>query len=87
MNLLANQFRFMDMVQTLSDMGLGSDAIAAELAAKPFRVSVTLRNLQGSKKGSLSRVIDSLYVTEKAILSGEQPPRLAFERFLATFLL
>ncbi len=87
MNLLANQFRFMDMVQTLSDMGLGSDAIAAELAAKPFRVSVTLRNLQGSKKGSLPRVIDSLYVTEKAILSGEQPPRLAFERFLATFLL
>lgn len=87
MNLLANQFRFMDMVQTLSNMGLGSDAVAAELAAKPFRVTVTLRNLQGAKKGSLPRIMESLYATEKAILSGEQPPRLAFERFLATFVL
>lgn len=84
-NLLVNQFRFMDQVDFLLRAGYSDNQIASALGAKPFRVQMTSRAIYSAKKGAIPLVLEQLYQTEKSILSGEQTPRFAFERFLANF--
>ena len=84
-NLLVNQFRFTDEVDFLLRSGYSTDRIASLLQAKPFRVTVTSRALSSCKKGAIASILEQLYFTEKSILTGEQAPRFAFERFLANF--
>lgn len=83
--MLASQFRFMDMVSFLDNMGLDSNAIARELKASPYRVEITLRNLYRAKKGDVARVIEMLYQADKDILSGRCSGPYAFERFLTNY--
>ena len=84
-NILANQFSFMDEVRYLDAKGAGSGEIARELGTSPKRVEVTLRNLYRVKPDSLPRILDELYECEKAILTGTCTPEFAFSRFLANY--
>lgn len=86
-NTLASQFTFMHMVRYLDAKGMSSYDIARELGTSPKRVEVTARNLYRVKGDSLSRILDELYETEKAILTGTVQPEFAFSRFLANFSL
>lgn len=85
--MLSSQFRFMDMVLYLDNKGLDSSSIARELSSSPFRVEITLRNLYGVKKETLTNVTELLYQADKDILSGRCSGQFAFERFLANFSL
>lgn len=87
LNMLANQIRFMDLVAFLREQGMDERSMARELNAKPGRILVTLRNLYRVRPEALSRALERIYRAEKAILTGEETPRFAFERFLANFTL
>ncbi len=84
-NMLASQFRFLDMVRFLDARGLSSSQIASTLGEKPIRVDIGLRNLYAMRPDSLPRIMEDLYVCQKRILTGEADERFAFELFLATF--
>lgn len=84
-NMLANQFTFMDEVRYLDAKGTSSYAIAKELFTSPKRVEVTLRNLYRVKPESLPHILEQLYECEKSILSGSVTPEFAFSRFLANY--
>ncbi|MGM9813584.1 MAG: DNA polymerase III subunit delta [Candidatus Enteromonas sp.] len=85
LNTLASQIRFMDLVSFLHNAGMNKDSIARELSANPGRVGYTLASLRSVNPPSLKKILEGIYQTEKAILSGEEQPRFAFERFLANF--
>ena len=86
-NILANQFRFLDQVSFLDARGLGSEGIARQLNANSYRVDITLRSLRHVKRESIKAAQESLYLTEQATLKGAEPAQFAFERFLANFSL
>lgn len=84
-NLLANQFTFMDQVRYLDAKGSSSYDIAKELYTSPKRVEVTLRNLYRVMPEALPRILEELYQCEKNILSGKMTPEFAFSLFLANY--
>lgn len=84
-NMLANQFVFLDEVRYLDAKGLSSYQIGTELATSPKRVEVSLRNIYRIKEHVFPRILDELYETEKAILTGKADGEFAFMRFLANF--
>ena len=84
-NMLANQFRFLDMVRLLDAKGYTSRDIAAELKEKPWRVEFGLRNLYSIKPDSIPRILEELYLCEKSILSGEVDAGFAFESFIVNY--
>ncbi len=86
-NMLGNQFRFLDEVAFLASQGGSKNAIASELNASPYRVDICLRNLRSMRPNATARVLERLYRCEKAILSGEQNAEFAFTRFLAETVL
>jgi DNA polymerase III delta subunit len=86
-NLLAGQFRYMDMVRFLDAKGLDSSQIARELGGSPIRADITVRNLYRIKEASLLRIQEQLYQLDYEILSGHQDPEFAFQLFLANFTL
>ena len=86
-NQLANQFTFMDEVRYLDAKGASSYDIAKELGTSPKRVEVTVRNLYRVKPDSLPRILEELYLAEKAILMGQVTPEFAFQRFLANYVI
>ena len=83
MNMLSNQFRFLDQVSYLSFQGKNKFDIAKDLAASPYRVEICLRNLRSIRPNAPKIMLERLYRCEKAVLSGEQNPEFAFTRFLA----
>ena len=85
LNMLASQFFFMDEVRYLDAKGSSSYDIGRELSTSPKRVEVTLRNLYRVKPDSISRILEELYATEKAILTGSVSPEFGFTRFLANY--
>ena len=84
-NMLANQFVFLDEVRYLDARGLSSSQIASELATSPKRVEISLRNMYRIKPDVFPRILDELYACEKAILTGLCDGEFAFMRFLANF--
>lgn len=80
--LLGGQFRFLDMVSYLSRNGQSAGSIAARLHCSLGRASFSISNLSrlsfSPKKG-----LQSLYLAEKRILTGEMDAPLAFSLFLA----
>lgn len=86
-NLLAGQFRYMDMVRFLDAKGLDSAQIAREIGGSPIRADITVRNLYRIKEASLLRIQEQLYQLDYEILSGHQDPEFAFQLFLANFAL
>ncbi len=84
-NMLANQFVFLDEVRYLDAKGLSSSQIGTELGTSPKRVEVSLRNIYRIKDDVFPRILDELYETEKAILTGRADGEFAFMRFLANF--
>ncbi len=86
-NLLGRQFLFMDQLAYLSEKGLGSGAIASELACSVGRVNASLYSLRRMKSGSIGRALEGLYEASLRIMTGEWEPDLAFSLFLADFSL
>ena len=84
-NILTNQFVFMDEVRFLSARGSSAMDIAQELGANPKRVEITMRGLYQVKSDGITKILEELYKTEKSILSGEADPSFAFTRFLANY--
>ena len=85
LNMLVNQFRFLEMVRYLDAKGFDSREIASRLKEKPIRVEIALKNLYSLKQDSLPRIMEELYECEKGILTGEKDAPLAFELFLANY--
>jgi DNA polymerase-3 subunit delta len=83
--LLANQFRFLNQVNHLSQHGRSDREIASNLKASQARVSFSRRT--ASRLGALTirRALEGLYETEKSILTGKVGKELALELFLAEF--
>lgn len=84
-SLLSNQFRFMDQVFYLDAKGYGSGQIAEQLSAHPYRVSKTLQSLEMAGSETIAKILDDLYLADKAILTGSSSGEFAFSRFLANF--
>ena len=84
-NMLANQFVFLDEVRYLDAKGLSSQQIASELTTSPKRVEISLRNMYRIKPDVFPRILEELYVCEKAILTGQSDGEFAFMRFLANY--
>lgn len=87
LSLLAQQFIFLEKVAFLDERGMGISQIAAELNAKPFRVSVSLRSLSGASREKVEEILEKIYQTDKSILTGKEGQGFAFERFLANYSL
>lgn len=84
-NLLANQFIYMDQVRFLDAKGLSSPEIAKELGGSPIRADITRRSLYRIKEADLLKTIESLYQLDFDILSGHVESKYAFTLFLANF--
>jgi len=84
-NLLANQFIYMDQVRFLDAKGLNSNEIARELGGSPIRADITRRSLYRIKEAELLKTIEKLYQLDYDILSGRLDPKYAFSLFLANF--
>lgn len=80
--LLANQYRFLDMVSYLSKSGVSAGSIAARLHCSLARASFSISNLS-RLSFSPRDGLDALYTAEKRILTGEMDAPLAFSLFLA----
>ena len=87
LNLLANQFRFLNEVRFRRDEGLNADAIAMDLKCTPGRARASLGNLSKMNDKTCLVALEELYQTEKDILTGAKQPRLAFSLFLVNFKL
>lgn len=85
LNLLTNQFRYMDMVYYLDSKGESSGGIAKKLGGSPYRVEITLKNLYGVSPGMIGEVLEQLYQAERAILVESQDASFVFSNFLANF--
>lgn len=86
--ILANQFKFMDQVNYLSNRGMTNKQIANELKCNERRVQVTLAtSLRGTNSNAIKRALDELYETSKAILTGKVNSSYAFKTFILNFSL
>ena len=85
--LLSTQFRFVDEVSYLDSKGRGKRDIAMMLEVPDWKVEKTLRSIYGVEREAISRILEQLYQTDKAILTGSVPSEYAFSRFLANFSL
>ncbi len=81
-NMLYNQFAFLDQVRFLDARGFSSQGIAKELATSPKRVEVALYNLYKIRGDKLEKTIEQLYELEKDILHGDLDPVYGFTLFL-----
>lgn len=81
-NMLYNQFAFLDQVRFLDARGFSSQGIAKELATSPKRVEVALYNLYKIRGDKLEKTIEELYELEKDILHGNLDPVYGFTLFL-----
>lgn len=87
-NMLANQFAYLDKVRYLDSQGLDSRQIASELGDRSsMRAEIAVRNLFNVREDSIPKILNQLYRTEKLILSGEASGELSFNLFLANFQL
>jgi DNA polymerase-3 subunit delta len=84
---LANQFRYLNQVLYLSKNGKDENEISTLLHCSNARTRVSLANLRRMNDETCAKALNSLYQTEKAILSGEKSAPLAFSLFLTNFSL
>ncbi len=85
MNMLCNQFIFLDQVKYLSRRGFEVFDIAKKLNCSPGRVKASLYNIKKMSFSCLSRAIDQLYFYESSVFQGKMTDKLAFELFLTNF--
>lgn len=85
MNLLLNQFVFLDQVRYLSRRGLEAYDISLKLKCSVGRVKASLFNIRKMTSPCLHRAIEQLYFYESNIFKGRMNDKLAFELFVANF--
>ncbi len=85
MNMLCNQFIFLDQVRYLYKRGFDVFDISKKLNCSPGRVKASLYNVKKMSPICLSRAINQLYFYEMNIFQGKMSDILAFELFLANF--
>lgn len=83
--MITTSLVFYDMVYLLKEKGLNSYSIASKLNANPYRVSITLKNLDNINYDRIKRAFDSLYLLDKQIKHGEVDRFYAFEMFILNF--
>jgi len=87
LNLLANQFRFLNEVRYRRDQGLTPEGIASDLKCTPGRARASLGNLSRMNDRTCLVALEEIYQTEKDILTGAKQQQLAFSLFLVNFKL
>lgn len=83
--MLANQFRLLNEISFLSRNGYGKDDIAKELAIKPIRAQILLRNIYLISPDTINETLDALFNLDLQIKSGLVDRYYAFELFLVNF--
>lgn len=85
MNMLANQFIFLDQVRYLNRRGFEAFDISNKLKASIGRVKASLYNVRKISSPCLHRAIDQLYAYQSQVFSGKMNDGLALELFIANF--
>lgn len=85
MNMLANQFIFLDQVKYLHYRGMEAIDIADKLKCSTGRAKACLFNVRKMSDGCIHRAIDELYRYQSFVFQGKMSDRLAFELFLTNF--
>ncbi len=85
MNMLSNQFIFLDQVRFLYKRGYDPIDIAAKLNCSPGRVKASSYSIRKMSANCLHRAINQLYRYQSYVFQGKMNDILAFELFLANF--
>lgn len=85
MNMLANQFIFLDQVRYLDRRGLEAFDIANKLKASVGRIKASLYNVKKVSSSCLHKAIEQLYSYQSQVFSGKMNDKLALELFVANF--
>lgn len=85
MNMLANQFVFLDQIRYLYRRGMEAYDISSKLKCSLGRVKACLYNVRKMASPCLHRAINQLYVYQSSVFQGKMTDKLAFEMFIANF--
>lgn len=85
MNMLSNQFIFLDQVKYLYNRGYEVFDISTKLNCSPGRVKASLYNVKKMSASCLHKAINQLYYYQSSVFQGKMTDKLAFELFLANF--
>lgn len=85
MNMLTNQFIFLDQVRYLYRRGMEAYDISSKLKCSLGRVKACLYNVRKMASPSLHRAINQLYIYQSNVFQGKMSDKLAFEMFIANF--
>lgn len=85
MNMLANQFIFLDQVRYLYRRGMEAYDISSRLKCSLGRVKASLYNVRKMTSPCLHRAINQLYIYQSNVFQGKMTDKLAFEMFIANF--
>ena len=85
MNMLSNQFIFLDQVRYLSRRAFEAMEIASKLKCSLGRVKASLYNIKRISGPCLHRAIKQLYDYESKVFQGKMTDSLAFQLFMANF--
>ena len=80
--LIAGEIRLMLLAKSLASRGMGTDAIAARLNAKPFRVRKALEHASRFETERLARALSRLAELDYAMKAGLADKALALELFM-----
>lgn len=80
--ILANQFRFMYQVRVLMEYGYSEKEITAKLKAHPYRISVTLKNVQGIKSEKILAILAKLASLDQGFKNGTIDRNIGLEKTL-----
>ncbi len=85
MNMLCNQFIFLDQVRYLYKRGFDVFDISKKLNCSTGRVKASLYNVKKMSLTCLRRALNQLYFYESSVFQGKMTDKLAFELFLTNF--
>lgn len=85
MNMLSNQFVFLDQVRYLNRRGYEAFDISQKMKCSLGRVKASLYNVRKMSAPCLHRAINQLYSYQLSIFQGKMNDKLAFELFVANF--
>lgn len=80
--MLASQYRFLDEVKILREIGLNTKEIANELGAHPYRVEKTLQQCHYITTKEINITLNDLACLDQKIKSGKIDKKFGFEMFL-----
>ena len=80
--ILANQFRFMYQVRVLMEYGYSEKEITNKLKAHPYRIAITLKNVQGIKSKRILAILAKLAKLDQGFKNGTIDRNIGLEKAL-----